>query len=87
MTEKKKDSKGFSTCLENARFAEMLQKMMGQQGIGSLCAEMLKKAGHEDADGCIARCTEMMQTMMKGFTGTKQKPKETKKEADHVGDE
>jgi hypothetical protein len=42
MAEQKEDQKVFSTCLEDNPFAEMMQKMSGQQGIGSLCAERMK---------------------------------------------
>ena len=38
MAEKKESQKEFSTCLENIPFAEMMQKMMGQKGVGSFCA-------------------------------------------------
>jgi len=42
MEEKKNSEKTFSTCLESFPCAEMMQKMMGQQGIGSLCQDMMK---------------------------------------------
>jgi hypothetical protein len=42
MEEKKNSEKTFSTCLEGFPCAEMMQKMMGQQGIGSLCQDMMK---------------------------------------------
>ena len=86
MTEKKENSKDFSTCLENAPFAEMMQKMMGQKGIGSLCAEMMKKVTEKQGDGWSVHCAEMMQSMMKGCSGMKQRSKETEKEAGNVRD-
>lgn len=85
MTEKNENPKEFSTCMENVHFAEMMQKMMGQQGIGSLCTEMMKKVSQKHGDGCRVRCAEMMQSMMKGCGGIKQESKETKEEAGHVG--
>ncbi len=42
MEEKKDKQKEFSTCVEGSHFAEMMQKMMGQQGTGSLCEEMMR---------------------------------------------
>ena len=86
MTEKNENTKEFSTCCENTHFAEMMQKVMGQQGIGSLCAEMMKKVSQKHGDRCSVRCAEMMQSMMKGCGGIKQESKETKEEAGHVGD-
>jgi hypothetical protein len=80
MTDQKGQTTGFSTCLENAPFAEMMQKMMGQQGIGSLCAEMMKKAGQKDGNSCINLCAEMMQTMMKRFSDNKLNDRQVKKE-------
>lgn len=86
MEEKKMDQKEFSTCLENTSFAEMMQKMIGQQGIGSLCAEMMKKImGHQE-DGCRLHCTEMMQSMRKKCDGFKEELKKAKEEEGHVRD-
>ncbi|PKN70257.1 MAG: hypothetical protein CVU54_06540 [Deltaproteobacteria bacterium HGW-Deltaproteobacteria-12] len=84
MTSIKENQKEFSTCCENTHFAEMMQKKMGQKGIGSLCAEMMKKVTEKQGEGCSIRCAEMMQSMMKGCGGIKQKTKETKKEAGSV---
>ncbi|HLZ17998.1 MAG TPA: hypothetical protein VKO67_00220 [Smithellaceae bacterium] len=83
MADNNENTKGFSTCLENAHFAEMMQKAMDKQCIGSLCAEMLKKAGREDG-GCITRCAEMMQVMLKGCTDIEQEST-IAKEANHAG--
>lgn len=85
MTEKNESTKEFSTCCENIHFAEMMQKMMGQQGVGSLCAEMMKKVSQKQGNGGSVRCAEMMQSMMKGCSGIKQESKEKKEEADNVG--
>jgi hypothetical protein len=85
MTEKNESTKEFSTCCENIHFAEMMQKIMGQQGVGSLCAEMMKKVSQKQGNGGSVRCAEMMQSMMKGCSGIKQESKEKKEEADNVG--
>lgn len=87
MTDQKESAKGFSTCLENAHFAEMMQKIMGQQGIGSLCAEFMKKAGQQDGKNCMARCVEMMQAAMKERCCAGQENTTTKKEASHDGNQ
>lgn len=78
MTDKKEKQKEFSTCLENAPFAEMMQKMMGQKGIGSLCAEMMKKVTEKQGAGCSVHCVEIMKSMMKERSGLEQKLKKTK---------
>jgi len=86
MADKNESQKEFSTCLESIPCAEMMQKMMGQKGIGSLCGEMMKKVTEkQEGDGSV-RCAEMMRSMMKGCGGMKEKSKETKKEESHVGD-
>jgi hypothetical protein len=85
MAEKEENKKGFSTCLEDIPFAEMMQKMMGQKGIGSLCAEMMKKAMEKQGGGCSTHCAEMMQSMVKGCGVGKEECKENKKEEGHVG--
>jgi hypothetical protein len=87
MAEKEESKKGFSTCLEGIPFAEMMQKMMGHQGIGSLCAEMMKKVREKQGNGCSFSCAEMMGEMMKGCcAGSKEESKETKKGEGHVGE-
>jgi hypothetical protein len=86
MTDKKESQKEFSTCMENAPFVEMMQKMMGQKGIGSLCAEMMKKVTEKQGDGCRVHCAEMMKVMMKECRGLKQESKKTKEEAENVRD-
>ncbi len=42
MKEDKDEQSRVSTCLEGSPCAEMMQKIMGGQGIGSLCEEMMK---------------------------------------------
>lgn len=81
MSEKKEGQKNFSTCMENAPFAEMMKKMMDKKGIGSLCAEMMKKVTEKQGGGCGVQCAEMMKSMMKPGDGANQEQKETKKEA------
>ncbi len=49
-----KDEPGkVSTCFDESPCAEMMQKLMGEQGIGSLCEEMmrsLRRGFHEDKE-------------------------------------
>jgi len=52
-----KDNKGqpkkVSTCFEGSPTAEMMQTIMGKQGIGSLCEEMMRsliKKPNEDIE-------------------------------------
>jgi histone H3/H4 len=84
MTEKKKYQKEFSTCLENIPFAEMMQKMMGQKGVGSICAEMMNKVTEKKGEGCGVHCTEMMRSMMDGCRGVKNESNKTKEEGSNV---
>ncbi len=42
MKENKGQQKKVSTCFEGSSFAEMMQKIMGEEGIGSLCEEMMR---------------------------------------------
>jgi hypothetical protein len=84
MAEKEENKKGFRTCLEDIPFAEMMQKMMGKQGIGSLCSEMMKNAMGKQGESCNFNCTEIMESMMKGCSGIKEESKEKKEEEGHV---
>ena len=65
MADKKDAHKEFSTCFEKLPFAEMMRKMLGRQGVGSLCAEMMEKIMERQNDGCSFHCAEMMRKMMK----------------------
>ncbi len=42
MKEDKDQQRKVSTCLEDSPCAEMMQRIMGEQGIGSLCEEMMR---------------------------------------------
>jgi hypothetical protein len=42
MKEDKDQQNQVSTCLEDLACAELIQKIMGQQGIGSLCEERMR---------------------------------------------
>lgn len=42
MKENKGQRKKVSTCFDGLPSAEMMQKIMGEQGIGSLCEEMMR---------------------------------------------
>ena len=73
MAKKEKPKKPFSTCLEDVPFAEAMQQMLGQQGVGSLCAEMMKRVREKQGAGGPFTCAEMMDSL-------------TKKEKDDVDD-
>jgi hypothetical protein len=84
MEEKKENQKEFSTCLEGIPFAEMMQKMIGQQGIGSLCTEMMKQVMEKQGEGCSSLCAEMMRSMRKKNEGNKGELRRPKEEEGHV---
>jgi len=42
MGDKKDQLRKVSTCFEGPACAEMMQKIMGEKGIGSLCEEMMR---------------------------------------------
>jgi hypothetical protein len=83
MAEKKESEKGFNTCLENPFMVEMMQKMLGQEGIGSLCTKMMKQVMEKSGNGGSSPCAEMMGSMLKGCCVLKEKSKETKEEESH----
>jgi hypothetical protein len=83
MADKKDTHKEFSTCFESMPFAEMIRKMVSQQGIGSLCAEMMKKIMEHQDDGCSFDCAEMMQKMMKDCSRVQEEPEKSKEEVCH----
>jgi hypothetical protein len=83
MAEKKGNQKEFSTCLEDTPLAEIMQKMLGQQGIGSLCTKMMKQVLEKPGAGSSFPCAEMMRSMLKGCCGNKEASNEINKEEDH----
>lgn len=78
MVDKKDTDKGFDTCFENRPFAELMQKMMGRQGVGSLCAEMMKKILEAQKDGCSLNWAEIMREMMTQSGRVLEEPEKTK---------
>jgi len=42
MDKKKDQPRKVSSCFEGVTFAEMMQKIMDKEGIGSLCEEMMR---------------------------------------------
>ena len=42
MKENKDEPRKVSTCFEGSPCAEMMEKVMGEEGIGSLCEEMMR---------------------------------------------
>ena len=87
MADKKDGHKEFSTCFEMLPFAEMMQKMMARQGVGSLCAEMMKKVMGHEKEGSRFHCAKMMQKIIKECGGVQEEPEKTKEEVGHEGKE
>jgi hypothetical protein len=87
MADKKDGHKDFSTCFEMLPFAEMMQKMMARQGVGSLCAEMMKKVMGHEKEGSRFHCAEMMQKIIKECGRVQEEPEKSKKEVGHEGKE
>ncbi len=87
MADKKDADKEFSTCFEKSPFAEMMRKMAGRQGIGSLCAEMMKKIVEQQEDGCSFDCAEMIRKMMKEWGKVQEEPEKSKEEGSHGREE
>jgi hypothetical protein len=83
MSDQKESHKDFSTCFEKLPFAEMMGKMMGRQGVGSICAEMMKKILADRKEGCRFDCAEMMQKIMKECRGIQEEAKKPEGEGDH----
>jgi hypothetical protein len=83
MADKKDAHKEFSTCFEKLPFAEMLRKMMGQQGVGSLCAEVMKKIMEHQEEGVSFHCSEVMRKMMKECGRVQKEPEKSKEEVCH----
>ncbi len=82
MADKKDTQSEFSTCFEKLPFAEMMQKMMGQQGMGSLCAEMMKKI-MEQKEAASFNSSEMIREMMKVCCKVQEEPEKSKEEVCH----
>jgi hypothetical protein len=83
MADKKDAHKEFNTCFEKLPFAKMMRKMAGRQGVGSLCAEMMKKIMERQDDGCSFDCAEMMRKMMKERCRVQKNPEKSKEEVYH----
>jgi hypothetical protein len=84
MADKKDTDKEFATCFENRPFAELMQKMTGRQGVGSLCAEMMKKILEKQGDCCGFYRAEIMRGMRGQSSIVQEEPEETKEEESHV---
>lgn len=83
MADKKDPHKEFSTCFEKLPFAEMMRKMLGRQGVGSLCAEMMEKIMERQGDGRSFDCAEMIRKMKKGCSRVQEEPEKSKEEVSH----
>jgi hypothetical protein len=84
MADKKDTDKQFDTCFANSPFAEFMQKMAGRQGLGSLCAEMMKKILEKQGDCCGFYRAEIMREMSGQSSIVQEEPEETKEEESHV---
>lgn len=84
MADKNDGQKSFSTCLEDISFAEMMQKMKSGQKLGSLCAEMMKKAGQLQPDKCSSCCAVLMPSETKDCGDTKEKADEVNKDISDI---
>ncbi len=83
MADKKDPHKEFATCFEKLPFAEMMRKMAGRQGVGSLCAEMMKKIMEHQEEGVRFNCSEVMQKMMKECGRVQEEPEKSEEEVHH----
>jgi hypothetical protein len=83
MPDKKDTDKHFDTCFENTPFAELMQNMIGRQGVGSLCAEVMKKVLEPQKDGRNLNWAEIMQEVVKECDGVQEEPEKSKKEVCH----
>ena len=83
MADKKDAHKEFSTCFEKLPFAEMMRKMLGRQGVGSLCAEMMEKIMERQGDGRSFDCAEMIRKMKKECSRVQEEPEKSKEEVYH----
>ncbi len=84
MNDKKDTDKEFDTCFEDRPFAELMQKLAGRPGVGSLSAEMMKKILKKKADCCGSYWAEIMRGMRCQSNIVQEEPEETKKEESHV---
>ncbi len=78
MADKENAHKEFGTCFEKQPFAEMMRKMLGRQGAGSLCAEMMKKIMERQGDGSRSHCAEMMRKMLRECVTVQDEPEESR---------
>jgi hypothetical protein len=84
MADKKDTEKGFNTCFANTPFPELMQKMASRKGVGSLCAEMMKKILEKQGDCCGFYWAEIMRGMRGQSSIVQEEPEETKEEESHV---
>ena len=84
MADKKDTDKEFDTCFANSLFPELMQKMAGRQGVGSLCAEMMKKILEKQGDCCGLYWAEIVGGMRGQSRIVQEDLEENKKEESHV---
>ncbi len=80
MADKKDTDREFDTCFENRPFAELMQKMMGRQGVGSLSTEMMKKILESPKHRCCLNWAEIMQETKTQSGRVQEEPEKTKQE-------
>jgi hypothetical protein len=85
MAKKAKKKTSYSTCLEDGPSAVMMQKLLGKQGVGSLCSELMKEVREKKEEGGSLSCAEMMESLIKKHDNEKEETKTSEKEDDHVG--
>jgi hypothetical protein len=51
MDENKDQPRKFSTCFDGSSFARMMQMIISEKGIGSLCEEMMRSLGQRGCEG------------------------------------
>jgi|PlaIllAssembly_1097288.scaffolds.fasta_scaffold2317798_2 hypothetical protein len=80
MADKKNTDRGFDACFENNPLAELMQKMMGRQRVGSLSAEMMKKILESQKDRCCLNWAEIMQGIKTQSGRVEEEPEKNKEE-------
>jgi hypothetical protein len=84
MDNKKDTVKESDTCFANSPFPALMQRMTGRRGVGSLCAEMMKKILEKQGDCCGFYRAEIMRGMRGQSSIVQEEPEETKEEESHV---
>ena len=73
----------FSTCFEKSPWTEIMHKTMSEQGLGSLCAEMMAKIMERPENGWSVCRPELMRKMMEECNRVQEEPEQSKEERSH----